>query len=360
MEGLFPEETVRPARRAGAGDDAAADPSQLGAQRPAPQQPVARVALDTRVPHLDRLFDYLVPEHLHEQARPGTRVRVVFNHREQAAWLIERTEQSEVERRELEPVREMISPLPVLTPEVWELVQAVAARSAGLNSDVLRLAVPPRAATVERAWLKAGRVGAEAAKHETSEETGETAENAESAENAEPSANAEPADSAQPADPAQPAQPAALSPEIIVLLTDGANTRGVTPSQAAAQAAERGVRVYPIGFGTKNPTQMVCSRDQLGTDTGPQGYGGFGGRLADSGLPNYLVVDEDALRTVARATRAEYFAATDADQLNTVLRDLPRHVTVQQQDVDLSAGFAAIAALLLVTGLGLSIRWTTL
>lgn len=172
-----------------------------------------------------------------------------------------------------------------------------------------------------------------------------------------------PTPSARPstgADAAQPAQPAALSPEIIVLLTDGANTRGVTPSQAAAQAAERGVRVYPIGFGTKNPTQMVCSRDQLGTDTGPQGYGGFGGRLADSGLRNYLVVDEDALRTVARATRAEYFAATDADQLNTVLRDLPRHVTVQQQDVDLSAGFAAIAALLLVTGLGLSIRWTTL
>ena len=55
-----------------------------------------------------------------------------------------------------------------------------------------------------------------------------------------------------------------VAPEIIVLLTDGANTRGVTPAQAAEQAAARGVRVYPIGFGTTNPTQMACTRDQYG------------------------------------------------------------------------------------------------
>ena len=63
-------------------------------------------------------------------------------------------------------------------------------------------------------------------------------------------------------------------PEIIVLLTDGANTRGVTPAQAADQAAARGVRVYPIGFGTTNPTQMACSRDQFGGFAPPRfGFG---------------------------------------------------------------------------------------
>ncbi|MCA1656566.1 MAG: VWA domain-containing protein, partial [Actinobacteria bacterium] len=152
------------------------------------------------------------------------------------------------------------------------------------------------------------------------------------------------------------------APEIIVLLTDGANTRGVTPEDAALQAAARGVRIYPIGFGTKNPTQMVCSRSQLGggpqtrlggRDSGPGG-GGLGGAR------NFLVVDEEALRTVATTTGGEYFAATDAGQLTDVLANLPRHVTVQKQDVDVSAGFIAVAAVVLLCGLGLSIRWGAL
>ena len=155
------------------------------------------------------------------------------------------------------------------------------------------------------------------------------------------------------------------APEIIVLLTDGANTRGVTPEDAALQAAARGVRIYPIGFGTKNPTQMVCSSAQLGgstqrqfggRDTGPGGGGGGG----LGGARNFLVVDESALRTVATTTGGEYFAATDAGQLTDVLANLPRHVTVQQQDVDISAGFIAVAALVLLLGLGLSIRWSSL
>ncbi len=160
-----------------------------------------------------------------------------------------------------------------------------------------------------------------------------------------------------------PAGAVATAPEIIVLLTDGANTRGVTPAEAALQAAARGVRIYPIGFGTKNPTQMVCTAAQLGggqnlrlggRDTGPGGAGGLGGARS------FLVVDEDALRTVATTTGGEYFAATDAGQLTDVLANLPRHVTVQQQDVDVSAGVVAAAVLVLLCGLGLSIRWGAL
>lgn len=146
-----------------------------------------------------------------------------------------------------------------------------------------------------------------------------------------------------------------VAPEIIVLLTDGANTRGVTPAQAAEQAADRGVRVYPIGFGTTNPTQMACTREQ---------YGGFQPRIRDfggsrggsTGGRNFLVVDEAALRGVAEITGGEYFAATDADGLTKVLADLPKHVTVTEQDIDLSAGVAALAALVLFTGLGVALR----
>jgi Ca-activated chloride channel family protein len=160
--------------------------------------------------------------------------------------------------------------------------------------------------------------------------------------------------------PAPKADGGDKAPEIVVLLTDGANTRGITPEDAAVQAAARGVRVYPIGFGTTNPTQMVCSRSQLGGMTQQR----FGGRDFTSGGAmggrNFLVVDEAALKTVASTTGGEYFAATDADQLQSVLDNLPRHVTTQQQDVDISAGLIAVAALVLLLGLGLSIRWSTL
>ena len=135
-----------------------------------------------------------------------------------------------------------------------------------------------------------------------------------------------------------------VAPEIVVLLTDGANTRGVTPSEAAEQAAARGVRVYPIGFGTTNPTQMACTRDQYGSFSVPStrdltgaGAGALGGR-------SFLVVDEPALRNVANKTGGTYFAATDADGLTKVLADLPKHVTVSEQDIDLSAAFGLLAA----------------
>ncbi|MER7073185.1 VWA domain-containing protein [Terrabacter sp. NPDC000476] len=155
-----------------------------------------------------------------------------------------------------------------------------------------------------------------------------------------------------------------VAPEIVVLLTDGANTRGVTPGEAAEQAAARGVRVYPIGFGTTNPTQLACTRDQYGgfvprgRDLG--GFGGFGGAGGgSSGGRNFLVVDEVALKQVAQTTGGEYFAATDADGLSRVLADLPKHVTVSEQDVDLSAAAGVLAAAALLAGTVVSLRRAT-
>jgi Ca-activated chloride channel family protein len=152
--------------------------------------------------------------------------------------------------------------------------------------------------------------------------------------------------------------PVAPVPEIVVLLTDGANTRGVTPQDAAKQAAARGVRVYPIGFGTQNPAPMVCTSQQLGGNLF-EGFGG-GGSLGGVGRGgrSFLRVDEGALRTVARTTGGEYFKASDAGQLQTVLHDLPKHVQVQERDLDVSVGFAAAGALLLIAALGAAARWT--
>jgi Ca-activated chloride channel family protein len=162
--------------------------------------------------------------------------------------------------------------------------------------------------------------------------------------------------------PSTPATPAphtgAYAPEIVVLLTDGANTQGVTPIEAAKVAAARHLRVYPIGFGTTNPTEMVCTADQLG-GSGFDNFGGpgrFGGGGARGGNP--LVADVPTLQQVAGITGGTYFSASDAGQLQNVLANLPQHVQVQQRQVELSVGLAALAALLVLCTVVAAARWT--
>jgi Ca-activated chloride channel family protein len=157
--------------------------------------------------------------------------------------------------------------------------------------------------------------------------------------------------------------PRRYAPEIVVLLTDGANTRGVTPQEAAEVAAARGVRVYPIGFGTTNPTSLVCSAAQLGgsgfDNFGP-GLGGGGSAGAnDPRRRGFLVVDEPTLREVAETTGGRYFAATGAEQLQDVLADLPRQVEVVQRDIEVTVVLAGLAGLFVLLGVGAAARWTT-
>jgi Ca-activated chloride channel family protein len=143
--------------------------------------------------------------------------------------------------------------------------------------------------------------------------------------------------------------------DVIVVLTDGANTQGVSPQTAAEQAAARGLRVYTIGFGTTTPTRMACSGIQVEGWGGGGGGGGFGGQ-GNTGR-NPLVIDEAALQGVADTTGGQYYRAQSADQLQTALADLPSHVTVTTEKVDLAAWFAGVGAVLLAAAVGLSLWW---
>lgn len=119
-------------------------------RRAAEHEPVARVLPMLSVPHLDREFDYLVPEEQSDDAQPGVRVRVRFHGRLVDAFLLERRSDTD-HVGQLGWLDRVISREPVLTAEVRRLVDAVAARYAGTRPDVLRLAVPPRHAGAEKA-----------------------------------------------------------------------------------------------------------------------------------------------------------------------------------------------------------------
>ncbi|MCV7226895.1 primosomal protein N' [Mycolicibacterium komossense] len=115
----------------------------------AEHEPIARVLPLLTVPHLDREFDYLVSADQSDDAQPGVRVRVRFHGRLVDAFVLERRSETDHEGK-LGWLEKVVSDVPVLTPEVCRLADAVAARYAGTRADVLRLAIPPRHAKVER------------------------------------------------------------------------------------------------------------------------------------------------------------------------------------------------------------------
>ena len=84
-----------------------------------------------------------------ESVQPGVRVKVRFGGKDVSGFCIARRDRSEHDG-DLTPLRGVVSPEVVLTPDVLSLATAVAQRWIGTVPDVLRLAVPPRHARVEQ------------------------------------------------------------------------------------------------------------------------------------------------------------------------------------------------------------------
>lgn len=137
--------------------------------------------------------------------------------------------------------------------------------------------------------------------------------------------------------PASPRAEGSFVPDIIVLLTDGVTTVGPDPVVAAKQAAERGVRVYTIGFGTK-----------MEADRGDSNF--FGGRFRRG-------IDEETLREVSDMTGGKYYSAETASQLQDVFASLPTNLMTRTITTEITVLFAALGALLAVIAVILAQIW---
>ena len=159
--------------------------------------------------------------------------------------------------------------------------------------------------------------------------------------------------SANPTNP-PPASKGEYVPHIIVLLTDGASNAGPLPASAAQQAAERGVRVYTIGFGTRNNSSpMNCGEPFQGDDL--FGGGGFGPQFGGGGFRREI--DEETLKQIADTTGGSYYAATSAGELQDVFQNLPTYVVATRETIEISVFFTAIAALMTIIAMILSFLW---
>src|SRR5579859_1022977 len=149
---------------------------------------------------------------------------------------------------------------------------------------------------------------------------------------------------------------AGYADDVIVVLTDGSNNRGIDPQTAAKQAAARGVRVFTIGYGTDHPAPLACSSDQFGGFAGG-GFGGSFGGGGNTGAGNPFLADYNALMQISRTTGGTFYRAQDASQLSSALARLPAAFTIVRRHLDLASWFAAAGGLLIAAAVGLSLWW---
>lgn len=137
-------------------------------------------------------------------------------------------------------------------------------------------------------------------------------------------------------------------PEIIVLLTDGVTTVGVPPLEAAQTAAERGIRIYTIGYGT------AAGSDDATCGGAPLEAG------AEGSAPGETGIDEATLRQVAELTGGTYYTAASASELQSVFRSLPTAFITETRQQEITVVFAAVGALLAALAMLASALWQPL
>jgi Ca-activated chloride channel family protein len=142
---------------------------------------------------------------------------------------------------------------------------------------------------------------------------------------------AEPKADAKPFTPVPPGSNASAA---IILLTDGRRTIGPDPLEVAKMAAERGVRVYTVGFGTPE-----------------------GGQAQFEGYSMFMAFDGETLKAIAEITKGEYFQAGSESDLRKVYEGLNAKYVLERKETEIAALFAAAAAVLAVVAGLLSVSW---
>ena len=132
----------------------------------------------------------------------------------------------------------------------------------------------------------------------------------------------------------KPVPPGSYASAVIILLTDGQRTTGPDSLQAAKMAADRGVRVYTVGVGT--PEGKII------------GFEGWSMRVR---------LDEETLKQIASITQGEYFYAGNAVDLKKVYQTLNAKLVMERKKTEVTALFAALAALLALVSAALSLAW---
>ncbi len=136
------------------------------------------------------------------------------------------------------------------------------------------------------------------------------------------------------APPRPRAEPGSYNSAIIILLTDGATTAGPDPLAAGQLAADFGIRVFTVAFGSREGSIV-----------------NFAGRRMRAQL------DAPTLQEIAKRTEGEYFEATSADELTRVYSTMSTKFVGEKKEAEIAFIFAGVGALVALIAGFLSLWW---
>jgi Ca-activated chloride channel homolog len=122
---------------------------------------------------------------------------------------------------------------------------------------------------------------------------------------------------------------------LIILVSDGKGTLGVSASQAARLVADYGIRVYTVGVGTP--------------------YGGIA--RIEGYPPTHAEFEGETLELIADITRAKYFQAGDLAAIQSIYDGLSQSSIRERKEMEISVVLVALGGLLLILGAALSLAW---
>ena len=117
---------------------------------------VAQIQVDTGVYHLDQPYDYSIPSQLIDQVSIGIRVQVPFGGREVEGLVLGIADGSAIGG--LKPISKVISSISVASSDLLNLIEEVAQTWAANPYDLIRSAIPPRVASVEKEVWRAPEI----------------------------------------------------------------------------------------------------------------------------------------------------------------------------------------------------------
>lgn len=131
-----------------------ADPANVPAAAPRAGT-VASVLIESKVPRLDRIYDYAIPERLAGKVLVGQRVKVALGARRNRAngYVVALSDKSEYTGK-LQEIGDIAGPFALLQPEIWRLIRALADRAGGSAGSILRHAIPARTVKVEKEFTQ--------------------------------------------------------------------------------------------------------------------------------------------------------------------------------------------------------------
>ncbi len=124
------------------------------------------------------------------------------------------------------------------------------------------------------------------------------------------------------------------TPAVIVLLTDGENNEPPNPLEAAQTAADRGVRLYPVGLGSPTGTTLDIN-----------------------GFTVYTQLNEAMLQQIAQITEGTYYTAQSEEDLRSVYADVGSTLIFKPEQTEITAILAGLGLLVLLMGGLFSLWW---